>query len=188
MTFLKLNTDTQLSRNYCLGCLAIFTAYLLTPLPAHGASVCLASSPLTAPDSRFVDNNDQTVSDLDTNLMWARCTLGRTWDGSTCNGAAQTKSWNQAVEEGPNSTLAGYNDWRLPNIKELSYLIEYNCYSPAINETFFSSEQGISMPFWTATPDSYNASKAWFINFINGQVGLDKKDDDYGVRLVRGGL
>lgn len=193
MTFLKLklntaNSDTQLSRNYSLGCLVIVTACLLTPLPALSASICLASSPLTAPDSRFVDNNDQTISDQETNLMWARCSVGRTWDGSTCTGAALSLTWKQAVEEGPNSTLAGYNDWRLPNVKELSHLIEYSCYDPAINENIFPSALGVSIPYWTATPDSLTTTKAWFIKFISGEIDLDKKDDDYAVRLVRGGL
>ncbi|MDO6762553.1 DUF1566 domain-containing protein [Agarivorans sp. 1_MG-2023] len=152
------------------------------------AATCNPSLLVTTPDSRFQDNSDQTVSDLSTHLMWARCTIGRTWDGTTCNGIAEERNWQQAVENARDSSLAGYNDWRLPNIKELNYLIERSCYLPAINENFFSSVNGVTDDYWTSTPDSNDGSKAWLIGFSDGQFGVDAKDNTHSVRLVRGGI
>lgn len=72
----------------------------------------------TRPD-RYKFSPDGTVSDTVTGLMWARCPSGKTWNGSSCQGNAAHLTWYQHIEAANNSQLAGYNDWRLPSIKEL---------------------------------------------------------------------
>ena len=57
--------------------------------------------------NHFVDNRDGSVSDLATGLMWQRDDSGK---GLT---------WEQALAYAENLTLAGHDDWRLPNAKEL---------------------------------------------------------------------
>ena len=55
----------------------------------------------------------QTILDQCTNLMWATSTLGE-----GCN-KGQPLKWEEAIRYAANLDLAGYQDWRLPNIQEL---------------------------------------------------------------------
>lgn len=45
---------------------------------------------------RYVDHQDGTVTDVLTDLMWMRCYLGQTWNGSTCTGDASKITWSEA--------------------------------------------------------------------------------------------
>jgi hypothetical protein len=67
---------------------------------------------LTYGNERFVDNNDGTVTDTTTNLMWA----------SMDNMGDIT--WQDAKIYCENPPIAGYkySDWRMPTIKELKTL------------------------------------------------------------------
>ncbi|MCP4130752.1 MAG: DUF1566 domain-containing protein [bacterium] len=82
----------------------------------------------------FVNNADGvTVSDNATNLMWQK-------DDSSAGGFPAAI----AVCEGANT--GGYEDWRLPNVKELHSIVDYtkspdNTSSPAIDTTYFNSTQ-----------------------------------------------
>ena len=83
-------------------------------------------------DSDFKDNGDGTVTDNNTGLMWMKTDSGK------------GMPWEEALAYAENSTYAGYNDWRLPNIKELQYLVDYTrspdtTKSPAINPIFQTS-------------------------------------------------
>ncbi len=63
--------------------------------------------------SEFKDNNDGTISDKATGLMWMRSDSGK------------GMNWKEALAYAENSSFAGFNDWRLPNAKELQYLVDY---------------------------------------------------------------
>jgi hypothetical protein len=55
--------------------------------------------------------------------MWKQCAEGLS--GATCQtGSAQTFTWANALAHAEASTFANYTDWRLPNVKELSSLVE----------------------------------------------------------------
>ena len=78
----------------------------------------------------FVNNNDGTISDLATGLMWQISDDG------------QTRNWQEALAYSQDLELAGYTDWRLPNIKELQSIVDYTkslktTNSPAIDDQFF---------------------------------------------------
>ena len=74
-------------------------------------------------DSRYQDNADGTVTDLETNLMWAKCSGGMQYDVGFCQGDSNASAnWQDALEAAGASTLADYDDWRLPNAKELQTL------------------------------------------------------------------
>ena len=70
----------------------------------------------------FVDNGDGTITDLATGLMWQKAD------------SVVTYNWEQALDYAENLTLAGYSDWRLPNVKELQGIVDYTR-SPATSGT-----------------------------------------------------
>ena len=74
------------------------------------------------PNEVYVDHGNGTVTDTRTGLMWKKCAEGLS--GATCIGTAQLYNWPGAFNQAESSTFAGHADWRLPNIKELSSLIE----------------------------------------------------------------
>jgi len=73
------------------------------------------------PQRRYIDNYDGTVTDSVTNLIWMKCAVGQTWSGDTCTGKAKEISWIEANRYC--TEFAGYNDWRLPDIDELSTIV-----------------------------------------------------------------
>lgn len=139
---------------------------------------------LTKPDSIYQINSDGTVLDLQTNLLWQRCSLGQSWDAntSTCIGTASTHTWQQALAL--TSNLAGFTDWRLPNIKELASLTDLARSNPAINSTIFPNT--VSSIYWSGSAVAFDGSGAWTLHFYNGgDLNDDSKGNDYYVRLVR---
>lgn len=150
------------------------------------AQVCKYESiRATAPASRFTDNGDGTLSDNATGLQWKRCSEGQIWSGGVCTGSATYHSWQQALQLAEAAVYADNSDWRLPNIKELTSIVEAACYDPAINLTAFPGTP--PRTYWTSTPGASSPSNAWNVNFDSGLDGHDYKPNDSHVRLVRGG-
>ena len=142
----------------------------------------LGSFSLTTPAADFTDNNDGTVTHKRTGLMWQRCSVGQIWTGSTCSGTANTYTYANAIAL--TSTFTSKNDWRVPNQNELSSIIEYGSYNPAINSIIFPNTPNSWM--WSSSP-SANADYAWAVQFFNGNIDYTGKDNNIGfVRLVRG--
>jgi len=71
----------------------------------------------------YVDNGDGTITDADTGLMWEKQSNG---DGSI-HDVNNTYTWDAvfSVHVGTlNSTgFAGHTDWRVPNVKELTSIV-----------------------------------------------------------------
>ena len=65
----------------------------------------------------YTDNGDGTVTDLNTGLMWQR-------------DPGEEKTFEQAVSGASICHLGGFNDWRLPTIKELYSLILFSGTDP----------------------------------------------------------
>ncbi len=101
------------------------------------AQVCLSESvPASTPNSQLEDHGNGTITDTKTGLMWKQCEEGLS--GSDCgSGSAELLTWPQALlwvkAINGDGGFAGFTDWRLPNIKELSSLVEYQCHWPSIN-------------------------------------------------------
>jgi hypothetical protein len=148
------------------------------------SAACTATVPATTPDSRFSNNDDGTVTDIRTGLVWKRCSEGQAWDGTTCAGTASTYTWQTALQAGAASAYAGKSDWRLPNIKELDSIVERQCYSPAINSTIFPNTP--ASVFWSGSPYA-GSYYAWLVHFYYGYDSYDYRSDSFYVRLVRGG-
>lgn len=114
----------------------------------------------------LVINGDGTVTDTNTGLMWQQ-------------EAPKGMSWQDALSHCENLILGGNDDWRLPNIKELTSLVDQNRYYPTIDTDYF--------PGMTAPWDSWSSTGTWYVSFDNGLSGTNDKSRVYSVRAVRGG-
>ncbi len=152
---------------------------------ALGAQVCYYDNiPATAPASRFNDNGDGTVTDQASGLQWKRCSEGQVWSGGTCTGTASGYNWQQALQRAQTVSFADKDDWRLPNITELTSIVEEACYNPAIDLGVFPASIGSA--YWSSSPYAAAADAAWVLDFHGYDGGYDK-GNVYQVRLVRGG-
>jgi len=141
------------------------------------------------PDSRYEvvqGTGGVEVRDKVTSLVWKRCSLGMTWNGTTCTGAATQRTWQQALDAARTATpsaVVGASPWRLPNATELHSLVERACYTPAINTTWFPATP--SNITWTSSPNKDASSSTWALDFNDGSNDGYSKTSAYFVRLVR---
>ena len=159
------------------------TAALLALSVAAQAQTCNPAIPRKAPDSRYtVQAGGVEVLDTQTGLVWQRCSLGQSWNGSTCAGSAGVYTWQSALQAARDLG----NGWRVPNFKELQSLVEEACYSPAINETLFPAT-ATGTYYWTSSPVAGDGSSAWIVYFGYGSTSYGGKYNSYYVRVVRSG-
>ena len=83
--------------------------------------------------------------------------------------------WNSAIEMCENSTLAGFNDWRLPTKNELLTLYA--------NKDYIGNFKNAT--YWSSTSEDIN--NAYHLDFSNGLPHDHGKHNYYYVRCVRGG-
>lgn len=89
-------------------------------------------------------------------------------------------NWKEAVEYSRKLTIKGYRDWRLPTIKELSSMVNYNKVDPACSVFDCHSSR-----YWSGSQVARTTYHAWYVNFDYGSVYSDYKTHDYYVRCVR---
>ncbi len=161
--------------------------FLVSVGAARAAQYCSSHIPRSTPDADFVDHGDGTVTHKETGLMWSKCLLGLS--GDDCEFITDDNihyTWQEALEAAEASTLAGYNDWRLPNIKELASIVELACYAPTINLTIFPNNPTVYV--WSSSPGANNYPRyAWVLSFYLGMSDMYGRHEGNHVRLVRGG-
>ncbi|OGW37758.1 MAG: hypothetical protein A2Y97_09030 [Nitrospirae bacterium RBG_13_39_12] len=132
------------------------------------------------PNPRFTNNGDGTVTDNLTGLIWLK------------DGGCIKKSWSYAISAiadfniNPGKYIcieytANYSDWRLPNIKELESLINYESSNSA---TFANVNPSY---YWSSTTYNRNTASAWVINMTKADKRYIRKNYSYYLWPVRGG-
>lgn len=151
----------------------------------------LVLPPVAYADFRI--NDDGTVTDTVTGLMWDRCSQGQS--GAACaTGTATLMTWSAALTAAVTANADNYkgrNDWRLPNKNELESLVDLSIVTnPVINLTDFPGTPADSI-YWSATTYKPNPAWAWRVYFGNGFTNADfatsVKSSNFAVRLVRSG-
>jgi quinol monooxygenase YgiN len=135
------------------------------------------------PAPRFTDNRDGTVTDNLTGLVWLRKAnpFGlRTWQQALddCNGL---RSGQHGLKDG---SRAG--DWRLPNIREIESLVDYNEAGPCLpraEELPFEDLRPSS--YWTSTSVALAPTEAMFIILGVGPAIFENKEHPFFVWPVR---
>jgi hypothetical protein len=205
----------------CFVCIPFLGIMLITPLPyivvGTGVTVCYNNTTtITCPTNpndpfygqnqgltpSYQNNNNGTITDLNTELTWIK--------------ARGTKiSWDSAFIMAAQCNTGGFTDWRVPTIKELYSLINFNGKSgiyttsciPYIDTNFFGWKTGdtsigervIDAQDWSATKykglTMVGDSTIFGVNFVDGRIkgypqykpgtGLTEKQRMY-VRFVRG--
>ncbi len=118
----------------------------------------------------IIDNGDGTITDAFTTLMWQKQD-----DGTT-------KTWEGAIAYCEGLVFATYSDWRLPNIKELSSLVDDGRYVPGIDTFYFPNTQ--SSVYWSSTTSGCTVA-GWGVNFWGGDTDAFSKVSSYSARCVR---
>ncbi|MBN2791581.1 MAG: DUF1566 domain-containing protein [Desulfuromonadales bacterium] len=159
------SSNFQWTFNFSNGCIS---SSLKSNSSCYVRAVCSGLSRSSSP----VDNGNGTVTDPHTGLMWQQ-------------GETDSMTRDAALQACENSNLAGYDDWRLPNVKELASLVDFNRFNPSADDTSFPDI--FSNNYWSSSIQSSDPNKAWLMNFFLGMTVRDDKLEKNNVRVVRGG-
>lgn len=151
--------------------------------PAPGAPFFGQDAQHNGPHPAYRKNGDGTITDLRTRLMWVQA-------------RGQKMSWDEARAGASSCPVGGYQDWRMPTIKELYSLINFNGAldrdpsksTPYIESVFgfaygntAAGEREIDCQDWSAT--QYAAitmrgdATVFGVNFADGRIkGYPKND------------
>lgn len=125
----------------------------------------------------YSDNHNGTITDINTGLTWVKA-------------RGEKVSWQDAYDGAKNCNIGGFHDWRMPSIKELYSLMDFNgyinprsnIYVPFINTHFFdfvygnvnNGERIIDCQDWSSTKYTgttmINNKTAFGVNFADGRI------------------
>ncbi|MBN1138586.1 MAG: DUF1566 domain-containing protein [Anaerolineae bacterium] len=139
--------------------------------PGQGAAFYGQDAQTDGRQPSYADNGDGTITDNNTGLMWQQAVSEK----MTCDEAVAA-----ADGFGLLATTMGYDDWRLPNAKELHSIVDYTrapaatgsaAIDPVFSVTPITDEDGdINYPFywtgnthanWTASPGAWGVYVAF---------------------------
>ena len=119
------------------------------------------------------NDTTQVVTDSKTQLHWKDDAIG------------SPMTWTEAINHCESLTFATHSDWRLPNIKELTSLVDDSKTSPAIDTNVFEHTTSTTA-YWSSTTSAGTANYAWYVGSRGNQERY-LKSVSYYVRCVRVG-
>jgi hypothetical protein len=145
----------------------------------------------------YTDNGDGTITDNNTGLMWEK----KSNDGSIHDKGTEY-TWSEAftvfIAALNAAGFAGYTDWRLPNVRELQTIANYEYAAPSVSPTFntgcvasctvLTCSCTGPASYWSSTTSAHNRAAWWYVGFFIGGAGVDGPSQKDRVRAVRGGL
>jgi len=191
----QLNQSCVFKKSILLTC-KVDILLVIFLLPNLGFSqVCSKNNtPQSVSPGNYEILGNGTIRHKITNLTWQRCTYGQTWNGSTCIGSPIRLTWVEALQIGEQNNL------RLPNIKELHTIFDYQCIYPPISLTLFpntyatwdvnqSTEIGETRGLWSSSPyitstDNVEKTKAWYIGLGKGVTNYKAVDSKNYVKFL----
>ena len=138
----------------------------------HVRAVRDVTTPTILPN-HFINNGNGTSTDIVTGLMWKQVA---TTDSIT---------WEQALIDAEGLSYAGYNDWRMPNIKELQSINDETLINPSVNTNFFTLTG--AKRYWSSTTLPNQTTKAWYFDTQFGITTYAFKTSRQYLLYVRGG-
>ncbi len=144
--------------------------------------------------SRAFTKLDASGNDLpDGAPSWAMVrdnVLGLIWECKTDDGTIHDKDNQYGPEDAQSvhisalnsAVFGGFDDWRLPTIKELSYIVDRGRIEPAVDPFYFPY---ITLYYWTSTPDPSATYGPYYVQTQTGYEYNFIKEGD-GVMGVRG--
>jgi len=173
------------------------------PIPDTGQTKCydnsqeipcpLRGQPFYGQDAQ-IPCNPQSYTMLAGRIMVQDNVTGLIWesknDDNSIHDKDNTYNWNDAqgvfIATINSQNFGGYSDWRLPTVKELSFLVDKDRYDPSINTTYFPDTE--SLWYWSSTTNASYPYCAWGVDFNHGDVDYHYRSSNYYyVRAVRGG-
>ncbi len=176
------------------------------PCPAEGQPFHGQDAQYQGPARSYTDLGNGTVRDNVTGLVWEQktnMTSGVNYSDphdvdnryTWCDPNSDTNGGNQGVcgdhdtqdfiDQLNSANFGGYNDWRLPTIKELLTLTDLGRFSPAIDPVFAATTKPSG--YWSSTTRADYSSSAWLVHFYDGSILNDSKGNSYYARAVRDG-
>ncbi|MET0026473.1 MAG: DUF1566 domain-containing protein [Candidatus Thiodiazotropha sp.] len=129
------------------------------------------------PDNRFRVCGE-LVEDRLTDLTWTRC----------ANPAGFPLDWQEALDyvaEMNQQQALGFDDWRMPNRRELRSLISHQTLRPPLPlDHPFTDVFGNW--YWTSTTAAVAPDHAWYISLDGGRMFFGGKDQSFMLWPVRG--
>lgn len=129
------------------------------------------------PEPRF-QLQGPVVRDRLTGLQWT----------TRANAAGFPLSWPEALDFAAAMAVRGehgYDDWRLPNRRELRSLISHQARNPALPQGYPFEDVFLGW-YWTSTSAAINPAFAWYVHLEGGRMFFGQKDQAYLVWPVRG--
>ncbi len=107
-------------------------------------------------------------------------------DGKDGDGT-DTEDFIKALND---SKFGGFDDWRLPTLRELAFIVNHATYNPTVDTNIFPGTNSEAY-YWSATTAAYYVDMAWTIDFYSAGSTpdldfADNKDHRNHVRAVRG--
>lgn len=134
------------------------------------------------PTAYRISANGEEVADSATGLVWRRCVEGMQWDGTRCAGSPKYFMWYEALQYAG----GGRTGWRVPNIKELSSLVDTDAAGGlALDASAFPDTP--NEQFWTSSPYVLDAFYGWVVQSFYGYSYFTYLEDTGAVRMVRDG-